>query len=190
MLRETPCCIAVSVDPSVLYFSILQLKVNSFICTADANQYTVKRALLLNRAIDHWPRPRNTREGNDLSTDILVLIDKPCRVVLSEKAVYLGLCFASFGTSITALYTLKIGRNLWNFFVINASNNLGTARLERLEVYTSFVTEHRGQILHVLRQPSHWNGLGSVGFDVKRVTLTHSNPQRGPDIKPRVYLNI
>ena len=143
------------------------------ICAAHADQDTIERAFLVERAECGGLRSRHAWERNDLGVLVCVLVDKAGRVIFCEQAVYLRLGLGGFRAAFAPLYLGKMGCNLWYIFVVNLRDKLCTARFQCVEVNGCIMTEHSSQVLHVLSQPSHRNGFGGIGLDVQRVGLAH-----------------
>jgi len=86
----------------------LKLKVHGLICAAHADQDTIERAFLVERAECGGLRSRHAWERNDLGVLVCVLVDKAGRVIFCEQAVYLRLGLGCFRAAFAPLYLGKI----------------------------------------------------------------------------------
>ena len=78
------------------------------------------------------------------------------------------LCVGSLNLSdiVMAQKTIWFAIPLFPMFVVDPGHKPGAARLQIVKMYGGFMTEHSSQILHILSQPGHRDGLGSIGFDI------------------------
>ncbi|AUM73771.1 hypothetical protein CYR75_05250 [Paracoccus jeotgali] len=101
-------------------------------------------------AIGRGLRTARAREDNYFSPLIIIFVNKARGVIFRKQTVDFRLCSCRLGATLATLNLGKVGLYLGHLFIVDSRDQLCAARLQCLEVNRCCMTQHSGQVLHVL----------------------------------------